>query len=384
MNICKIKNIDVSTGTYAGKELQVAEEYLIPDTERTKWSSDSSVVSAITGDKLQVGDGGSYFTSYSDQVRWLNNFSGTYNADGSMLTTPGIRRSSLASTVGRTIVSHDFGDQTTWYQYAVQVVDEVMTDSGDGLTFNSLKNFWINIDSDRINYDKDLIQMKDGTYKDHPYFRPVIQIDAVIQTSGYTINYTTGDVTFDASQTGKVVKATFFHTDGIANRSNWILNPPAGKKYIIEHVELQFSKLTTFSNIIMEAWAGGSIATYEGAPGAWSDTLYDAGYGQERSTYKGIKSLINVCNQGTGVINTSSRPDFTDDILIFPFFYTYAMDVDSAVGTLVRFALEDDIALSNCESRECYMIAKYNLIYLIRDVLTYGPNSWSIHCMAYV
>jgi len=69
--LCKVKNIGSETATYCGQELTVGQIYQIQDFERVKWASDDDVLSAVTNDLLQIGDGEEWLVPYSEQLALL-------------------------------------------------------------------------------------------------------------------------------------------------------------------------------------------------------------------------------------------------------------------------------------------------------------------------
>lgn len=69
--ICYIKNISGASATLNGRVLTSNEEYQITDNLRHDWANNDDVISAITDDDFQIGNGTSYITSYSDQLDWL-------------------------------------------------------------------------------------------------------------------------------------------------------------------------------------------------------------------------------------------------------------------------------------------------------------------------
>jgi hypothetical protein len=243
------------------------------------------------------------------------------------------------------IVTPDLGDKTTWYQKSVQVVDEVLTDSGDGLTFNSVNPHWINIDSPRLTYTHKQIPKRDGTYGKHADWRTVVKVNDVVQsTSTYTQNFAAGTITFNSSKAGDTVKATYWHINGVTNHSEWLLTPPAGKRYAIEHVEMQFSQNTNLTDTVrFEIWAGASLGTY----GSFPDYLWEAGYGQFRADYRGIIDFINAANEGKSSIPACGG--LTQDVLVMPFNYVQAITMNSTQGTLFRLCLLNNTPFTNSE-----------------------------------
>ena len=81
------------------------------------------------------------------------------------------------------IYSHNWCDKTTWYQESTKVTEEVLSDSGDSLTFNSSNTFWIDLTHGRQTNENYII---DET-GDNSYI-PIILINDVPQTSGFSIN----------------------------------------------------------------------------------------------------------------------------------------------------------------------------------------------------
>ena len=79
------------------------------------------------------------------------------------------------------------------------------------------------------------------TYTD---WRSVVKVDNVVQASTtYSIDFVNGTITFNSALTGsEVVKCSYSHINGVTDASEFIINPPSGKKYVLEHVETQFSK----------------------------------------------------------------------------------------------------------------------------------------------
>lgn len=68
----KIKNDSGSVQTWAGKEFAVAEEYTVPsDSNRTKYQTNSGLLSAIGAGDALVGDGSEYFADVNTALDYL-------------------------------------------------------------------------------------------------------------------------------------------------------------------------------------------------------------------------------------------------------------------------------------------------------------------------
>ena len=263
--------------------------------------------------------------NYKSKCNKQNDLSTT----GSLLVEQSIHTGPLGAKA-ISLVTPDLADRTSWYQKSVQVVDEILTDSGDGLTFNSAHTWWVNIYG-KLTYTHKQIPKRDGSFGKHADWAVVVKVNDVVQSSGYTVNYIDGKITFGATTAGSAVKVTYWHTDGVTNYGEWLLVPPAGKKYIVEHVEVQLSTdMQLPSPIRMEIWAGSTLATY----GSFPEYLFDAGYGQMRADYRGMRDLINAANLGQGVIQHAG--DLQNDVIVIPFNYVQAFILNSAQGALFR------------------------------------------------
>jgi len=110
------------------------------------------------------------------------------------------------------LVSHDWCDRTTWWTDSVQVENETLSTS-DNLTFNSAHINWIDLSHGKVPYEDE--------------YDPsvAIMVDDEVVLTGFTINYAAGTVTFESSQAGSVVKASYNYENG----STWKITPDSGK-----------------------------------------------------------------------------------------------------------------------------------------------------------
>jgi len=231
-----------------------------------------------------------------------------------------------------TIVSHDFTDRTSWYQNSIQDQNLQLVTS-DNLTYQAPVDHrhWVDINSKKLTLDYKGVLERDGSSTISTIREVTVTVDDnPVDPADYTINFPAGSVTFNSPQSG-TVRATFWHNDGVLNPSDFILNPPPGWCFRIEHVEIQFSKTMSFTNSVgFEIWAGGALSDYMD----FNVMLFDAGYGQSRTLYRGMRDLINWCNNQYPLIPACG--DLTDDILVFPFKFLIAPTIKSSQGTLIR------------------------------------------------
>ena len=175
-----------------------------------------------------------------------------------------------AARLGSEVIysTHNFCDPTTWYSESVRVTEETLSDSGDGLTWNSAQPNWVDMTHGKV-MDEDAIALENEPT--HLY-AVVVTVDAVEQTqrvpyaaSGgdYDVDYVTGAVTFYASQAGKVVKASYSYESG----STWIMRPSMGKQLKIEQAEAQFSENVVMNDTIrFGAWGVADVFAPELVP----------------------------------------------------------------------------------------------------------------------
>lgn len=154
--------------------------------------------------------------------------------------------------------THDFCDATTWFQHSTRVTDGAMTDSGDGLTFESPHVRWIDLYHGKVHEE---VSTREEV--DHKY-RVVVQVDGTEKTgrkpfapSGgdYTIDYKTGKVAFFASQAGKVVRASYSY----ATDNEWVLVSQPDMALELQYAEIQFTQdLVLKGAILMTYWIAGT------------------------------------------------------------------------------------------------------------------------------
>lgn len=336
--IKKIKNNDTVPHTWCGQEIQPSEYYQIQDIEKARWENNSQLLIDIGNAIALVNNGTSDITDVNDAITYLKGeIPYKLNRDGVPMFDSSLRLN-LSTTETMTYTTPDFTERTCWYQKSVKVTDEVLTDSGNHLSYTSAHPWWIDIHHDRLALDWNKIPNRDGTLSNYDKWEVVVKANDVVVTSGYTVNYRNGTVTFDASQEGKTIKATYWHNDGVTNPSEYLIVPPTNHRLLVEHVEMQFSKNLQWNNhVYFEVWAGADLATY----GDFPDYLYDAGYGQGRSVYRSVRDCISWFNNQYPHIPAPTN-EFTQDILCFPFKFLVATEMRSDQGTLLRLYLKEN------------------------------------------
>lgn len=151
-------------------------------------------------------------------------------------------------------VTHNFCDETTWYDESTRVTDEVATDDGGDHTIWSVANGNI-IDMTHGNiHDEDNIKKREI----HEYAVGV-KVNDVLKTTrppfatdwsqggDYYVNYILGQIIFKDNQEGNTVKVGYSYAVG----ARWRLVPESGKKIIIERAEVQFSKDLEYNDTLV-------------------------------------------------------------------------------------------------------------------------------------
>jgi len=131
-------------------------------------------------------------------------------------------------------ITFNWCDKTTWYAASTRVTDEVLTED-TATQFSSANPFWICVTCGKVSQEHRL-QADHGA---------VITVDDVAVTESspgttdadYQIDYATGIVTFNASQTGKTVKATYSY----ATTADFYVEPATDTTVRLTAVEVQFS-----------------------------------------------------------------------------------------------------------------------------------------------
>jgi len=164
----------------------------------------------------------------------------------------GIPLTSTQPRVGSEVIlaTHNFCDSTTWYLTSTRIEDDPAVDSGDGLTWNLTHSNVIDMTHGKI-WDENALAALVG----HGYSVDVT-VDAVAKTqrtpfaaSGgdFTVDYTSGTITFDSSQAGSTVLVSYSY----ATTSSFKVIPKDGKVLDIEAVEAQFASDLSYNDTIL-------------------------------------------------------------------------------------------------------------------------------------
>jgi len=325
-NVCYVKNIDSVNHTWVGQLFTPGFEYQIQDFERIRWSTDDDVIADITSDLLQVGNGTSYITGYSDQIDWLKSKKVSVEELGKkgVLDIPEVFVHKPEGNA-YAFVSHDVCDRCTWFGDSVRVEGETLTlDTGD--TYASVHAYWIDLSHGR-KYQENLIS---SSYLPKVYDNGTELTEDV----DYTINYEDGKVTFVSTPTGPVT-ADYSYENG----STFYVLPAANGNKLIEHTELQCSVDVNITTAIEFQ--------------VWVYNPYDLPnkFQYETISYKNAKDYINGSNLGQGFIRAFGGPTrgIDSDVMVFPFNYAAMSPVNASTGTEIRVVMKDHIPFESLD-----------------------------------
>jgi len=229
------------------------------------------------------------------------------------------------------IVSHNFCDKCTWWQNAESVSDETLVDSGDGLTFTSDNERWIDLTHGRF-YLEDRVP-------DQGDYIPVVKVDGVTKVEkppfnlpgsyDYTVDYTNGKVVFDSAQTGTVTASYHYGSNSLFS-----VRPSSGKVLWVRDSEVQFSiDIIMTSTINFQGWAYNPADPPNKAP-VTQTTNY--------------KTLRNFVEEAKGVYPPvpavgGALRGMIQEHVVFPFKYSQVKTLYSSMGVEIRVWMDEDI-----------------------------------------
>lgn len=305
-----VKNISGSQKVYAGVVIEDQALYTITPTQLPVFKANSAFILDLTNGLCSVNNltGTNGVTElHSDSVR----------IDSSEKTS--IQKALPVSVMraegsSATLCTHDFTNKSTWHQKSIQATGETLSQSG--LVYSGAHNRWIDLEHGKV-YDEHSIADKK---------RPKIYVDAIEVTTGFSINYEEGQVTFDSAPSGTVTADYWY-----GNSSEFTITPTPGKILIIEHAELNFTK-----NIQMTAPVNFIVKVYN--PYDLPNKIV-----YQQIKYKNLRDIISSANLGQGFIPAVG--ELQNDILVFPFNYATVKPFQSSVGAELIISIDGDIEL---------------------------------------
>lgn len=243
-------------------------------------------------------------------------------------TSLGVEKVAIYEPEGffKSYVSHNLCDPTTWHQSSAQVTGETLTlDTGN--TYNFANVNIIDVEHGKITGEKDYsLDFNTFTHTESLRTTKSVKIydNGVLQTSGYTIDYPNGKVTFDSAPTGPVT-ADYYYENG----SSYIVQATGPNKILqIRHVEIQFTTDITFNSPIVQR-----VSAYN--PFDLPNKMEI-----EHIEFLNEYDVINIGNEGKGQIIKYGAIPY--NMNVFPFAYGRTIDLKASEGSEISVSLEGD------------------------------------------
>ncbi len=254
-------------------------------------------------------------------------------------------------------ITHNLAEKTTWYTDSARIEEEIITDSGDGLTWNTIHKPIVDLAHGKVFGEHDKKDALGNSY------RCVVTSDGVSLSEkdkhtgigDYSVDYHNGAVTFDVSQAGKQVKMTYYKVQS----SNFIIAPAPGKVLTVTKVETQFSEDYLVNDSVHFQVRGPvdffapQLLQANGGPFP-SGHLIDLA---SPTIYNTSQDYIRESNGSFPMIPASTHPDAPGNwrmgskgTLGYPWIYEAGIQLKGSVGMQIHVFLEHDEAFSGEEA----------------------------------
>ena len=243
--------------------------------------------------------------------------------NGVQLVTP--IKSFLEKTSSRASV--DFCDKRTWHYDAAASANEVLTTSDNTVYTAAHQN---------------VIELRRCTERAlMPQYAVTVKKNDVAVTTGFTVNYTNGTVTFSsANQPEDVIKMSYYY----AQTSKYEFTPPSGKCWLMNHIEAQFSAGAVFNDtLVFEMILN---------PNPWTGANdYTIGAGE----YMTAADFMNKSNEG---VVLEPFGELTQKVNVLPWSYLSGIkfvprgvtaDFNNNEFNGIRLRLKNNSPYTNCE-----------------------------------
>ena len=236
-----------------------------------------------------------------------------------------------AAPVGESVKvhTHCFSDPTTWYQDSASVVDEVLEDSGNHTLYNVAHGRIINSIGEKMVGRCKKLLCSDGTFKTRWDYFPVIKKNDEVITSGFTIDYMNGTVTFTSANSSEdVIKLTYWY----AQSSTFIIRAVAGHTVSMEEARVCLSDVSSLSNMLrFDLFAGHPAYAYPTGDGM-------SVMNQFTMRYRGPRDFAVNCDD----IQDHVLAGFTNKLIEYIFNYTSLIQIKSTQYAALHISLDDD------------------------------------------
>lgn len=243
-----------------------------------------------------------------------------------------------------TFVSHDWTDKTTWFSDSVRVTGATLTrDSATKYSFGH--QFLIDTYHAKVWEEDDLL---DG---DGHSYRVKVSVDGVEKTErdphvgtggDFTVDYATGEATFLSDVAIEAVVTGEYHYE---NGSTFYVRPLAGKKFLIDKSEVQFSgNIELNDSITFETFGLVDVFAPQLVGAIPSGTLIPL----KHVRYKSIKDFYNEANGAMPTYPALGGTGFRavqQPVVVMKWDYAALLEITSAYGMEVRIYLDHHVPM---------------------------------------
>lgn len=300
-----------------------------------------------------------------------------FTFESSLLDSRGRLRSSAGLEEGseKYFYTHNLCDPCAWYNNGIQVSEQELTPDANGREWDGPDKYWIDLKHGRV--------FKEDNIENVSTFYPKIEIstddgdswdELQEQTWGkndgdYRINYEEGIVVLFASNPTARVRATYYK----AGSSEYVVQPAAGKKLLLQYVEVQYTEdIEMHTDVVFE------IRIYAAALAAILQSSLDPGEQAQGAALQGAidlfgvdpgnpmavnplskmgvvseryKKLIDFYQESTGPYPTvpahgGKNRGISHRLLTIPFNYLSAREIKSSAGMEVAVSCGENIPIS--------------------------------------
>jgi hypothetical protein len=243
--IFKLKNNKEVADVWKGMTIQPGAYYQIQtEAERIAYVSDSiKTFPDIASGDLIVNDGENDIDDpiagwdYLVKAKVSVQLDEVHTGDG--IPQFAIRKSYRDKS--RSFTTPDYSNPCTWYFDKETITGEILNTSDD-TTYSSGRDV-----TDWNHYWIDWKRIPNNARTDFPDLKLKVYKNDVLITSGFTVDCANGTVVFDTANQGTdVIKVDYCY----GNSAKFELTPLAGKKLLVDYVEVQFSQGCSFNGDI--------------------------------------------------------------------------------------------------------------------------------------
>jgi hypothetical protein len=249
--------------------------------------------------------------------------------------------------IGQNYYSPNMCDRTTWYEGSTLISEYALTDSGDKITWNTggvHDGPWIDLTHGKIFFE-DAVTIANPDY----LLKVEVSTDGgtnwTVQTENtfndtdgdYSADYSAGTVTFNSALGGSdQVRASFSKAP---TNLTFTIKPETGKRIRMIHVESQMSTDVSFQ----------SDVNYE----VWAYNPFDLPNKIKVKNSK-YKTIMDFLMESNGVYPQFPKLDefgprgLKKDVIIVPFSYTAARDINDSQGVEIRMTMSKVAAGTYC------------------------------------